>query len=203
MTKVCSKCGVEHPIDDFGFANRRLGYRASYCRFCHTIRCRLYRHRKGAKPRAKLYSNKPLPLGSIRVFNGCCYIKVHSHGDRNHKPWRSYERWLWEKVNGFIPKNHTIKHIDGNRLNIQLSNLALTTFGQEEVLRMKDAAYLRKKKFHISESMQHQYLTGQRLRKGFIRIRECTNCGYESKQDLRCPKCNRNSFEVYIQKKVG
>lgn len=203
VTKICRKCGIERPIEAFGFANKRKGYRAYCCRLCHTVRCRLYRHQHGAKPRVKSYSNKPLPLGSIRVFNGYYFIKIHSRGDRNHKPWRSYERWLWEKVNGSIPKNHTIKYLDGNKLNIQLSNFGLTTFGKEERIRMKDANYSNKKRILLSASMKRQYLLGQRLRVDFIRIRECAACSYESKEVSKCPKCNSDSFVVYVQKRVG
>ena len=34
-TKVCSKCGIEKPIDDFHWRNKSLGTRRSECKECH------------------------------------------------------------------------------------------------------------------------------------------------------------------------
>ncbi len=144
----------------------------------------------------------PLPLGSIRLFNGRYYIKIHSSGDRKHKPWRSFERWFWERANGPIPKNYYIKHIDGDRTNIMLSNLVLTTFGQEEARRMKDKAYSQRKKLSISKGLHQARLAGRILPNDVLQIRECVECGYEDKKIPKCPKCNSNSFAIYTQKRM-
>lgn len=144
-----------------------------------------------------------LPIGSVRLFNGIYYIKVCSGGDRNHKPWRAYERWLWEQIHGPIPKGYHIKHIDGNRFNTAVNNLALTSFGWEESVRMRNPAYSFSKKLRISQAMLRFWSEGPKLPDGHLRIRECSDCAYESKELLRCPKCNSCSFVIYSQKRAS
>ena len=36
-------------------------------------------------------------------------------------------RYIWEKVNGYIPKGMVIHHIDGNHLNNNINNLECLT----------------------------------------------------------------------------
>lgn len=33
-TKVCKRCGREHPLEKYDFADKKRGYRKSYCRDC-------------------------------------------------------------------------------------------------------------------------------------------------------------------------
>jgi len=37
-TKVCSKCGVEKPIEEFGWKNQMLGKRHKVCKPCTAVR---------------------------------------------------------------------------------------------------------------------------------------------------------------------
>lgn len=43
-------------------------------------------------------------------------------------------RYLWEKKNGPIKRGYVVHHINGNRLDNSLSNLALMTHGQHSTL---------------------------------------------------------------------
>lgn len=36
MTKICTKCGKELPIEEFNFRNKAKGTRRSECKYCHS-----------------------------------------------------------------------------------------------------------------------------------------------------------------------
>lgn len=36
MTKICTKCGKELPIEEFNWRNKVKGTRRSECKYCHT-----------------------------------------------------------------------------------------------------------------------------------------------------------------------
>lgn len=36
MTKICTKCGKELPIEEFNWRNKAKGTRRSECKYCHT-----------------------------------------------------------------------------------------------------------------------------------------------------------------------
>ena len=50
-------------------------------------------------------------------------IKV---GDRP-KRWILYARYVWEQAHGSVPKGCVVMHIDGDRMNCELSNLRCVT----------------------------------------------------------------------------
>lgn len=68
--------------------------------------------------------NKPAnykPVGSERVTkDGYIEVKI-----ADPKTWRSKHIVIWERVHGPIPKNHCLLFLDGNKQNINLSNLQL------------------------------------------------------------------------------
>lgn len=69
-------------------------------------------------------------VGSERInVDGYIEIKV---AEPNR--WKAKHRWLWEKEHGDIPKGHKVIMLDGNRLNVDMSNLRLVTNGEEALL---------------------------------------------------------------------
>jgi len=51
-TKVCTKCGQEKPIGDFGKAPGYRGGRYAECKPCRVARCKQWRHKNLAHSRA-------------------------------------------------------------------------------------------------------------------------------------------------------
>jgi hypothetical protein len=58
---------------------------------------------------------------------GYAYIYLNGKLQKAH-------RYLWEKENGKIPEGHIIHHIDGNKLNNNLSNLKLMSRSEHSKL---------------------------------------------------------------------
>ncbi len=59
-TKICGRCGIQKPVDDFGFRDVKLGIRHSWCKSCFVEYKRVWyelngeRHRAHAKERRAL-----------------------------------------------------------------------------------------------------------------------------------------------------
>ncbi len=53
------------------------------------------------------------------------YIHIWKNG-KNLK----YHRWIWEELNGKIPENYVIHHIDGDKLNNNIQNLEMMTMSE-------------------------------------------------------------------------
>ena len=70
--------------------------------------------------------NKPhtwRPVGSERInVDGYIEVKV-----KDPKTWKAKHRLIWEEHNGPVPKNHVVVFKDGNKLNTDISNLALVS----------------------------------------------------------------------------
>ena len=47
--------------------------------------------------------------------------------------WVLYHRYVWEQVNGPIPKGHVVMFIDGNTLNCTIENLKLITLAENAI----------------------------------------------------------------------
>lgn len=66
------------------------------------------------------------PIGSTRLVDGYHYTKV---SDVPHSPWtvnwKPTHILRWEAVHGPVPKGQCLKSLDGDRLNIDLSNWIL------------------------------------------------------------------------------
>lgn len=83
-------------------------------------RTKATRFQKGQKP------TNHRPVGSERItVDGFVEIKV-----KEPNVWRPKQRVLWEQEHGSIPKGHVVIFLDGNKQNMELSNLRLIT--QEE-----------------------------------------------------------------------
>lgn len=82
--------------------------------------------------RPRLFSTAEAPIGEIRLrrdgkgLRRARFIKVATSGTPAQR-WRPYSRWLWEQHNGPVPDGKLVIHLDGDRLNDDLANLALGT----------------------------------------------------------------------------
>ena len=95
---------------------------------------------KGKKmlhPRSKATYFKPgtipwnyLPVGSERI-NSDGYLDVKI---ADPKKWKAKHIIIWEAAFGPVPKGHVIIFADGNKRNVELSNLLLITRGQLAVM---------------------------------------------------------------------
>ena len=70
--------------------------------------------------------NKPAnhkPVGTIRENDGYLEIKI-AEGMRQ---WKQLNRVVWERCNGHIPKNMNVCFLDGNKKNLEITNMTLMT----------------------------------------------------------------------------
>jgi len=68
------------------------------------------------------------PIGSERICaNGYVKVKVSNTKKPVQRRWRCKHLVVWEAANGKVPKGHAVLFADGNRLNVELSNLLLVT----------------------------------------------------------------------------
>lgn len=72
------------------------------------------------KPGNKPFNTKEQNAISIRIDTSGKQYKYYKIADSQ---WVLYHRWLWEQANGPIPAKHIVRFIDGNTMNVELSNL--------------------------------------------------------------------------------
>lgn len=92
-------------------------------------------HNKGKKMDAALYAKcaptmfakgikppntKEQNAISIRIDTSGKQYQYYKIADSQ---WVLYHRWLWEQANGPIPAKHIVRFIDGNTMNVDLSNM--------------------------------------------------------------------------------
>jgi hypothetical protein len=79
----------------------------------------------GAETQFKKGSRPPnyKPVGTIREVDGYLEIKM-AEGMRQ---WKQLNRVIWERCNGLIPKNMNVTFLDGNKKNVEITNMALMT----------------------------------------------------------------------------
>ena len=91
-----------------------------------TIRHRLHaagvRMRPRGAPLGHTYTRRP----GGPLFVGCGYLRTL---DRNGKQCRVH-RGCWEAHRGAIPKGYIVHHIDGDRMNNAIENLACLPHGE-------------------------------------------------------------------------
>jgi hypothetical protein len=65
-------------------------------------------------------------------YDGCISIRTHKRDNKKYKyiriskgNWQLLNRYVWEQNNGPIPKGMIIRHIDGDTMNCQISNLKI------------------------------------------------------------------------------
>src|SRR5699024_12845299 len=65
------------------------------------------------------------PLGTEKINEeGYTIIKVAMEGKQREK-WKFKHRLVWEKHNGKIPNDSIVVFLDKNKLNLDISNLAI------------------------------------------------------------------------------
>lgn len=90
------------------------------------------------------------PIGSERIDrDGYTSIKV------THNKWKFKHRVIWEKINGPIPKGHSLIFADGDKTNISIDNLILVSRKELLVINkrklIKDDAELTKSGVNLSK----------------------------------------------------
>jgi hypothetical protein len=59
-TKTCGKCGINKPLDEFGFRYPKLGIRHSWCKSCFVEYKRVWYERNGDRHRAHVKERRAL-----------------------------------------------------------------------------------------------------------------------------------------------
>lgn len=67
-------------------------------------------------------TNQRLPIGSETIKEGRVFIKT-----ANPDVWEEKHRWLWKEKYGEIPDGYVIRFKDGNKKNVTIENLFMTT----------------------------------------------------------------------------
>jgi len=84
--------------------------------------------------------NQPLnkvPIGTERFRKGeYLYVKI-----AEPNVWKAKHRLIWEEAFGPIPENHRLIFLDGNRLNVVLSNLQLVSYATSLIMNRKKLFY--------------------------------------------------------------
>lgn len=75
------------------------------------------------------------PVGSERIDSKDGYVLVKVAGSRVYRP---KHKVIWEAVYGPVPPGYVITFIDGNKLNLELSNLRLISMAENAILNKYD-----------------------------------------------------------------
>ena len=73
MNKICSKCGLEKPINEFVKNKTKKDGYTSYCKECHRKTCRAYylNNKQVIRKHAKIYQNKMKDFVNHFKKGGC------------------------------------------------------------------------------------------------------------------------------------
>lgn len=73
MNKICSKCGLEKPIDEFVINNSKKDKHGSWCKECHRKVCNEYylTHKSVIRKNAKNYQEKMRAFVNSFKKDGC------------------------------------------------------------------------------------------------------------------------------------
>ena len=76
------------------------------------------------------------PIGTERFYDGCIQVKVtdEHHGKDYQKNWIPKARLVWEQYNGPLKESDIIIHLDGDKRNLDISNLSCVS--RAELIRM-------------------------------------------------------------------
>lgn len=95
------------------------------------------------------------PVGSERVtIDGFIEIKV-----AEPNKWEIKSRYIYEKKYGKIPKGYKIIYLDGDKHNLELSNLKLVTYAEELIMNSN------KLRFNNKETTESGYLLAKMILK--------------------------------------
>jgi hypothetical protein len=83
-----------------------------------------------------------LPFGSESVIDGYRYVKLENVPNPKSKGnWVMLHRKVWEDYYGEIPKGYAIVFLDGNKMNVNIENLALVKNTEMLKLHRKHLAF--------------------------------------------------------------
>lgn len=81
-----------------------------------------------------------VPIGSERFTkDGYLQIKIKDGCQNNN--WIVKHRLIWEQHNGPIPDKHRVVFLDGDKSNLDITNLALMSYGQTAIMSKKNLFY--------------------------------------------------------------
>lgn len=89
---------------------------------------------KSKRTRSRLCAMQGKPIGSKRIINGYCYIKVRKSSGGFYKDWEREICLVYKKYHGDIPAGFMVVTLDGNKLNADPKNL--TTISKSVAARM-------------------------------------------------------------------
>lgn len=76
-------------------------------------------------------------VGSERITkDGYVEIKVEEPGK-----WKLKHRFIWEQHNGPVKRNHVVIFLDGNKLNLDISNLAMISRNELKIMNQVGLKY--------------------------------------------------------------
>jgi len=86
------------------------------------------------KPGIKPVNTRPIGTEEIRA-DGYIWVKVNDKPKvQTSENWKQKQRLIWERANGPIPEGHIVIFRDNNRLNCELSNLALISRAEHAIM---------------------------------------------------------------------
>jgi hypothetical protein len=89
--KRCPKCGEIKPVDEFPIRRASADDRSYWCRACHAVAKREYRHRHGDRLNAAR-RREPIPP---RICRTCGQTYVPVRRDQNYcRPWCQEHKYL-------------------------------------------------------------------------------------------------------------
>lgn len=93
-------------------------------------KCKGTMFRPGQKP----VNTKPIGTEELRS-DGYIWVKVSDKPKvKTSENWKQKQRLIWERANGPIPEGHIVIFRDNNRLNCELSNLALISRAEHAIM---------------------------------------------------------------------
>lgn len=98
------------------------------------------------------------PYWRVRVAGKQQYYNLH--------------RLVWETLRGPIPKGMQVHHIDGNKVNNDISNLTLLPIGAHQALHMKGKPKSEEWKANMSKNWHKIYGTPERMAKVSVSMRK-------------------------------
>ena len=72
-------------------------------------------------------------VGSERVTKDG-YLKIKIQDGQGNKNWILKHRFIYEQVNGPIPKSHKVIFADGNKRNFEIDNLLLVSYSEQLII---------------------------------------------------------------------
>lgn len=78
------------------------------------------------------------PVGSERIDSKDGYILIKTAEPRT---WRHKHRVIWEQHNGPVPRNHVVIFLDGDKANLDISNLALISRSELKIMNQRGLKY--------------------------------------------------------------